>query len=442
MNKYFLIGIKGAGMTPLARILKSLGNEVVGSDVSSHVFTETFLMDYGIEFYEFDSFDFTSEYIVIIGNSFTSLFSEVKKAVEQGNQCYFYYEYLGMLSKKYNSIAITGTHGKTTTTTLMKNVLDVEQDILYLVGDGNGDGCVNADTFVFEACEYRNHFHSYYPNYAIITNVGHDHRDFFINQEMYDQSYLKFASNVEKNVVVCCEDERAYNLFKDNPKTVFYGFGACAYVRASNIELLAEGSKFDIYIDNVYLCTYNSKLYGEHNILNMLATLTVAHLSGLDIKKICDEYDGKISPKRRFEEYIYEQQIVIDDYAHHPDELKAFIDSVIQKYQGKKIIAVFEPHTVERLEEHYIDFAKQLKRCDEQIILPVVIPLRDKDKFGDNHMKSDIMLKYLTAGKLYDDLTFDYLVTKKDCVVVFIGPTISNYTEQYIEKINLIFNKK
>lgn len=442
MNKFFFIGIKGAGMAPLARVIKSMGNEVLGSDVEEHVFTEDFLNEDGIKFYNFNEYDFSNDFIVIVGNSFDDNFDEVKKAKLQGNTIHYYYEFLGKLTKDYKSVAVTGTHGKTTTTTIIKNVLSVNNDVAYLIGDGNGGSCPNPDVFVFEACEYRNHFLSYTPQYAIITNVGYDHRDFFTTQAMYDQAYINFANNVSENIVVCDDDEHAVKLFRDNPKTIFYGFNSDCFVRAENVKYLSDGCEFDLIIDNKNICKYKTALFGRHNVLNLLATLTVAYLIGDDVENICKKYDGRISPKRRFEEYLYEEQIVIDDYAHHPDELKVFLSSVFQKYPDKEIIAVFEPHTIERLEDHYLSFSKELNKCHEQIILPVKIPLRDKHKFGDVHTESTIMMEHLKNGSLYTENTYNYLVNKKGCVVLFIGATISEYTEKYISKINLLFNKK
>lgn len=441
MNKFFIIGINGAGMSALACILKNLGNEVIGSDEPEEFFTQQFLNELDIKKYNFNEYDFDNDYFVIVGNSFTSEFPEVVKAVSQGNKMMYYYEYLGMLSKGSKSIAVTGTHGKTTTTTMLTKVLSVNDKVSYLIGDGHGYANSKSEYFVFEACEYKNHFHNYYPTYAIITNVGYDHVDYFKSEEEYQKSFLDFSNNVSNNIIVCGDDNNAYELFKDNSKAVFYGTSERCDIVAKNIEFAKNGSNFDLYIHGKYILTYHTAIYGMHNILNLLSTLCIAFLEGKDIKNICCSYDGSINPKRRFEEYIFNEQIVIDDYAHHPDELRSFLDAVFQKYNDKNIIAVFEPHTVERLSEHYVAFAKELNRCSEQFILPVKIPLRDVEKYKDGHLESDIMLSELNNAKLYDNEMYDYLLTKRGDVVLFIGATISSYLDVYINKCNLHFNK-
>lgn len=442
MNKYFMIGINGVGMAGLACILKNQGHEVVGSDVDAHFFTQDFLDNLGIKKYNFEEFDFSSDYIVIVGNSFNDSFPEYAKALSQGNKTLYYYEFLGELSKAMPSVAITGTHGKTTTTTMVRDVLSINNKISYLIGDGHGEGVVDSKYFVFEACEYKDHFLSYYPKYAIVTNVGHDHVDYFPTKEVYADSFLKFGENVQKHIVVCGDDANAYEIFKDSDKVIFYGTEDHCYSQARNIEYTDTGSKFDIYIDDKFICKFDTESFGKHNILNLLATLTVAYLEGEDLEQLCSVYNGKISPKRRFEEYIYEEQIVIDDNAHHPNEVRSFIDAVFQKYPDKKIIAALEPHTVERLVEHKSTFAEQLNRCDEQLLLPVKIPLRDKEKYANGHVDTDIMLEELDNGMLYDENTYDYLLSKKNWVVLFMGVTILTYAEEYIDKCNLHFKHK
>ncbi|MFV0424860.1 MAG: Mur ligase family protein [Bacilli bacterium] len=442
MNKFFMIGINGVGMSALACILKNLGNEVVGSDVDAKFFTQEFLDELAIEKYLFNEFDFDENYIVIAGNSFAKEFPEISKAFTQGNKVYYYYEFLGEMSKSTPSIAISGTHGKTTTTTMLRDILSINHDISYLIGDGHGRGVANAKYFVFEACEYKNHFHSYFPKYAIITNVGYDHLDFFPTKGEYEESFVEFVNNVQDKVIVCGDDTDAYRIFKNNSNVIFYGTEDYCKIQAKNIDYVDSGSKFDIYIDNKFICNFNTETYGKHNILNLLGCLAIAYLEGENIEEICNLYNGKIHPKRRFEEYIYEEQIIIDDNAHHPSEVKSFLDSVFQKYPNKKVLAILEPHTVDRLLEYKSRFAKELNRCDEQLILPVKIPLRDEKKYANGHAESDIMLDDLDHGMFYDENSYDYLLTKENWIVLFMGITISSYTRAYIERCNLHFTSK
>ncbi len=439
--KIFMIGIKGSGMTPLATLLKKQGYDVVGSDVESHFFTEDFLKEHEIDYYLFNEFDFDSEYTVIVGNSFDDSFSEVVKAKKQNNKIFRYFEYLGELSKNKFSIAVTGTHGKTTTTTISKNIFEFAYDVDYLIGDGNGSGNENSELFIFEACEYKNHFHHYFPNYAIITNVDLDHLDFFTSQEMYNQSYLDFAKNVSNKLFVCGDDKTAYEIFKNHDNVFFYGFQKHSDYLIKDVCYSKSGCKFKIKHREQEF-GFDVPIFGKHNVLNFTAAIACALDYGMDISIVNDLYKDVDLPKRRFEEHIYENQIIIDDYAHHPDELEAFLDSVFQKYPDKKVVAVFEPHTVSRLEAHYIEFATQLNRCDMQIVMKVEVPLRDRKLYGDNHIESDIMLKHLNNGYFNPKNLNEMLQSMDYNLILFIGATVSKYSEPYIYAIDLIFSEK
>ena len=177
MNRYHFVGIKGTGMSPLAQILFDMNNEVRGSDVEKAFFTEEALNRKGIEILPFDPENISEDQIVVQGNAFSDDHPEIVRARELGLTIYKYYEFLGELANHYTSVAITGSHGKTSTTGLLAHVMRGIEPTSFLIGDGTGEGVADSKNFVFEACEYKRHFLYYRPDYAIMTNIDFDHSD-------------------------------------------------------------------------------------------------------------------------------------------------------------------------------------------------------------------------------------------------------------------------
>lgn len=172
---YHFIGIKGAGMSSLAQIMKRLGYEVQGSDVEKHFFTEEGLIELNIPIYPFDENNIKENLIIIRGATFKDDHPEVKKAIELDLTIYSYAEMVGILTKKFKTITVAGCHGKTTTTSMLAHLLTDLKGANYLIGDGTGYAAKENEYFVLEACEYQRHFLEYSPTYAIITNIDLDH---------------------------------------------------------------------------------------------------------------------------------------------------------------------------------------------------------------------------------------------------------------------------
>ncbi len=438
-QKFFFIGIKGSGMSALACVLKQSGASVIGSDITSIVGVEEFLDQNEIKYYDFDEFDFDASYTIVAGNSFQKGFSEYDKAVLQGNEIFDYTSMLGKLSEKYPSVAVTGTHGKTTTTTYTADVLSNIANVGYLIGDGNGHMASECEYFVFEACEYRNHYFNYFPKYAIITNITYDHHDFFKTKLDYNKSFLKFSENVIEKLIVCGEDETICELFKGNEKCVFYGLDNYNDIQARNVKYNMDGINFEFYAFDEFVTTFQTPLYGEHNLLNLLGALAIAYLENKDLNKIANSTLGKLKPHRRLEEYYFDNQVVISDYAHHPNEVKAAMDAVMHKFPNKKFIVLFQPHTVARVEAFYTQFAKELNKADEVILIKTYKPPRDHDLYGDDHIDSDVMLSLIKSAKMFEENQLETLALEKNCVILFAGASIYPYTKRYIDK--LIENK-
>ena len=184
---YYFIGIKGTGMASLAIMLHDIGHEVLGSDQEKHFFTEDELVKRNIKILPFDENNIKEEYTVIIGNAFLEDFPEVIRA-RKLCKCYRYHEFLGELMKDYTTVSIAGSHGKTTTTTIAKTVLTEFKKTAYLIGDGEGFLQKDSEYLCVESDEFRRHFISYHPEYAIITNIEIDHVDYFKDEIDYFNS--------------------------------------------------------------------------------------------------------------------------------------------------------------------------------------------------------------------------------------------------------------
>lgn len=434
MSKYFFIGIKGSGMSAMAQIFAKQEHEIAGSDTLNYLFTQTNLELLNVSFYDYDQYQFSGDEIVIIGGSFNEEFSDVIRARAANCVCYYYDDMLALMAKKYTSIAVAGTHGKTTTTSMVRNCFNVGSKITSLVGSGEGDYCSLNDYFVFEACEYRNHFHKYRSKYAIITNVDYDHTDYFKTEQDYLDSFKLFAEGIE-NLVVCADDQNAYDLFQD--RAYFYSIETKQFTYATNIVKSSKGTNFDLYIDGKEFLNVFLPIFGNHNILNFLAAITVCYLYDEDIAKILGSLDNFKIANRRFDEYFKDDYIVIDDYAHHYSEINALLDAVKQKYPSKKIVSVYQPISAFRLEHGLEEYVKALNKSDISIICEVNIPPRERDLLTKEY-SSRVLLNGLNNGYFFDDVGFDFIKNQEESVIVFIGAAVfSAYTAKFLQLIDL-----
>lgn len=373
---YHFVGIKGSGMSALALILHGEGYKVQGSDVGKYFFTQQELENQQIDIMEFDENNITEGLIIVAGNAFNDDHPELVKAREIGLEVLRYHDFLGSLIKNYTSIAVTGSHGKTSTTGLLAHTLKHLAPTSYLIGDGTGYGDETASYFALEACEYRRHFLAYSPDYAIITNVDFDHPDYYHSIEDVFQAIQTFANQASKGIIACGEDDYLSQLTADVP-VYYYGLSEDLFIHASNIERTIEGSIFDVVIDGDVFGRFMIPVFGEHNILNALSVITVLYLEGFkaeDIKKHIATFEGV---KRRFSARQIQDLTIIDDYAHHPSEIKATVDAAKQRYPEKEIIAIFQPHTFSRTVALMQEFAESLELADKVYLVNIFNSARE-----------------------------------------------------------------
>ncbi|GEN32297.1 UDP-N-acetylmuramate--alanine ligase [Cerasibacillus quisquiliarum] len=428
MKTYHFIGIKGTGMSALAQILHDSGEMVQGSDVEKTFFTEEALRKKKIPIYPFSETNIKDDHIVIAGNAFPDDHIEIQEAKRRGNVYYRYHEFLGEWLNNYTSIAVTGSHGKTSTTGLLSHVLNQAYPISYLIGDGTGKGHKDSEYFVFEACEYRRHFLSYEPDYAIMTNIDFDHPDYFSSINDVFDAFQEMADNVKKGIIACGDDEQLQKIQAKVP-VVYYGLSASNDFQAQNIIEDEKGTTFDVFVRNTYYDTFSIPMFGKHHILNALAVIAMCHYEGIpaDVMKEVATFKGV---KRRFTEKRIGDQILIDDYAHHPKEITATIDSARRKYPDKEIVAIFQPHTFTRTKTFLTEFADSLSLADHVYLCDIFGSARE----NSGQMTIDQLVDLVEGSTLLDISETAVLKQYRDSVLIFMGAGDIQKFQQAYEK--------
>lgn len=377
MTVFHFTGIKGSGMSSLAQILFDAGEQVQGSDIDKYFFTEQPLRERNIPIFTFNADNIKEGMTVIAGNAYPDDHPELVRAREMGVEIIRYHKFLGDYIGNYTSIAITGAHGKTSTTGLMSHVVGGYKPTSYLIGDGTGAGHEDAEFFVMEACEYRRHFLAYNPDYAVMTNIDFDHPDYFANIEDVYSAFQSLALQVKKAIIACGDDEQLQRI-QANVPVVYYGFGAENDFEARNVEKTTEGTTFDVFVRNEFYSTFFIPLFGDHAVLNTLAVITLCQYEGIPTDIIQDRLHTYKGVKRRFTESTIGNNVLIDDYAHHPTEIRATIQSARQKYPDRELVAIFQPHTFTRTQAFLQDFADSLSLADTAYLCDIFGSAREK----------------------------------------------------------------
>ena len=431
MSKYHFIGIKGSGMGSLAQIAYDMGHIVQGSDEETYFFTQEKLEQRNIPMFYYNEENIKEGYEVILGNAFDDTHIECRRAKELSLKIYTYAQFLGKLLEETPSIAVTGAHGKTTTTTMISNIFKHNRVTSYLIGDGTGHGEKNSDFMIAEACEYYRHFLAYHPDYAIVTNIDFDHPDYFNDEyDMFD-AFQSFVNQVKNTVVICGDDRLASKLKPAHAKTITYGFNDGNDYQIKNVQTSTEYSKFDIYKNNTLLGTFTMAIFGLHDISNATSAIALADINGISVEKIQESLDLYRPAERRFSEYKFSSNVVVDDYAHHPSEIKATIDSARRKYAGKQIVAIFQPHTYTRTAKFLNEFAESLLTADKVFLCPIFASVREKEKIVgiEDLQKVTPGSKIIHGEEDFDKLNFE------NTVFLFMGAgNINKLCHKFFEK--------
>jgi len=417
MTKYYFVGIKGSGMSSLAQVLHDLGNIVIGyDDNKNHAYTQDELERRNIKIY-YETPELSNDVIVVRTSAVRDEHKEIINAKNLGLQIKQYYELLGELTDQYKTVAISGCHGKTTTTALLSHIFSETVGCSYIIGDGTGVADKNSDLFFIEACEYYRHFLNYHPTYTIITNIELDHVDYYKDFEDYKSAYQAFADQTKKTVIAWGDDEavRSLNL-KDK---LYYGFNENNDITCKNLKLKETGSEFDVYIKGEYYDHFDLPLLGEHMVLNSLAVIAVCYLEGLNTDEVKEKIHTFRGAKRRFVETTIGDIVTVDDYAHHPTEVEATIKAARQKYPNKEIVAVFKPNTYSRTLELYKDFITALDLADKAYVTDITCDRELPTEFPG--VTSDLIIDGLNNGEHIGDETIEKLLKHNNAVLLFMS---------------------
>jgi UDP-N-acetylmuramate--alanine ligase len=318
-------------------------------------------------------------------------------------------------------------HGKTSTTGLLSHVLSGITPTAFLIGDGTGAGVEDAKAFVFEACEYKRHFLYYKPDYAIMTNIDFDHSDYFTGIDDVVSAFQEMAMQVKQAIVACGDDEHLQNI-QANVPVLYYGFGENNDFRAENATSTPDGTSFDVYLRDDFYGTFLIPGFGRHHVLNALSVIAICQYEGLSKEDVAERLATFGGVKRRFSESEFGTQILVDDYAHHPKEISATIESARKKYPDREVIAIFQPHTYTRLKSFMDDFATSLREADATYLCEIFGSAREQE--GQVRVE-DLQEKIPQASILTRD-NVSVLRQHENAVLLFMGAgDIQTYQHQY-----------
>ena len=388
IKNIFMIGIGGIGMSAIAKILQQLGYSVSGSDAKESDNTKQ-LIKLGVKiFIGHSAKNIKDQDIIVYSSAVTKANPEMIEAENQGIQIIRRAEFLGKLLKLWPySIGISGTHGKTTTSSIMSIIfMESNYDPTFIIGgilkNVNTNSILGKGKYIiYEADEYDRTFLALPPTYSIITNIEMDHSDIYSGIEDMKNTFVKYANSTSKEgfVVLCIDDKNIQKIIPQiKRKTVSYGFNKNADYRIQLAKIQETGSIFNIFYKNELLETFTLNALGNHNIKNATATIALSHQLQIPIDKIKNgliKYEGV---QRRFEiKHKINNIIFVDDYAHHPSEIKATLESARLSFPNKRIIAIFQPHLYSRTQDFYEEFGKSLLIADI-IIVTDIYPAREK----------------------------------------------------------------
>ena len=397
IHNIFFIGIGGIGMSALARYFHTLGKNVAGYDKTPTELTDE-LIESGISIHFQDKIDliptdFTKETtLVVITPAVPKAHSQWNYFIEREFEIKKRAEVLGIITKNTFCFAVAGTHGKTTTSSILAHILfqsgvDVTSFLGGIVENYNSNLVGNGKTVtVVEADEFDRSFLHLHPNIACITSMDADHLDIYGDKASIEASFEEFASKIENknNLFVTTQLPLA-------GKTV--GVNEPADFEATNIRIENSAYIFDIKTNNELISDVRFALPGKHNLTNALMAFAMAKTYGVsdeDSKKALASFKGI---RRRFSYQIQSDNLVyIDDYAHHPTEINAVHQAVSELYPGQKVLAIFQPHLFSRTRDFADDFAKSLSAFDNVLLLDIY-PARELPMEG---ISSEWLLSKMT----------------------------------------------
>ena len=430
---YYFIGIKGSGMSTLANIIYDLGNTVIGYDDSvGYKFTMKGLEERGIPIYH-EATNLPTGTIVTYTAAIDENHPEVKRVKELGFEVIKYQDLMGRLSSIFKTISVCGTHGKTTTSLMVYDILDKSFGCSCFVGDGTGKVNKNSNLFVMESCEFNKHFLSYHPYDVILTNIELDHTEIYPNIESMIDAFQEFIERRKGRLILCGDDLNIRKLKVNDG--IYYGFNDNNNVVIRNRIVKDNKTCFDVYINNNLFDHYEVNLFGDHMILDAVSAITLSYLYNVDKKIIKDVLENFVPANRRFNETVIGNNVIVDDYAHHPTEIRVTCDAARQKYPDKEVIGVFLPNTYSRTEALFDDFVKSLKLFDKAYIMEISC---DREKASDYpNISSQKLVDSIPNSEMISLETVNKLDNYNNTVICFMScANISKMIDKYKEMKN------
>ena len=417
--KYYCIGIKGTGMSTLAQILFDLGNDVSGyDDNAEYKFTQKGLDERGIDIYYDTNHEIDPDTIVTYSVAFSEDHPEMQRVKRLGLKIVKYNEIMGEVIDKFKSIGVSGTHGKTTTSSLIRHILEDYIGCNYFIGAGDGYVSPDNEYFVVESDEFNRHFTAYHPKYAVITNIEAEHLECYKDIDDIRNTFEIFANQTSK-LVVANGDNIECRKINYNTRVLFYGFGFNNDVVIQNLKLTEEGSRFDIFVKEELYGSFEVPLYGKHMVANACAAILIARELNVPKDRIFESLRTFKNAKRRFAIERYMDATIIDDYAHHPTEIKVTLEAVRQKYPNKKLIVVFRPNTYSRTKDFTDEFVDALTVADK-VFLTAIDCNREKQSDYPG-ITSYTILNKIEGGELISNEDIYKLGNDKNQVVCFMS---------------------
>ena len=385
-RRVHLVGIGGVSMRPLGLVLKGMGMEVTGSDMSASLSTQE-LEDHGIP--------------VAIGHRAENILGaeciirtaaahndnpEIAAARAAGIPVFERAQAWGEIMKSYkNAVCISGTHGKTTTTSMMTHILmeaDVDPTVMiggYLPLLHAGHRVGQGDTILLESCEYCDSFLNFFPTLAVVLNVEADHLDYFKDLADVQKSFHKFASLATYGVVANGDDPHTVEAMEGID---YVSFGLKEGNRITAANMCPDWQHFDVVCDGKFYCHLDMGVMGRHNALNALAAAAAAWMMGIPGEAVSHGLEAFHGAGRRMEfKGTFNGADVYDDYAHHPDELAATYDAFRTTMGDRRIVLAFQPHTYSRTSALFDDFVEKLKKFDV-VVLAEIYAARERNSIG------------------------------------------------------------
>jgi UDP-N-acetylmuramate--alanine ligase len=437
-DSVYFLGIGGIGMSALARFFLLQGKQVFGYDLTPTEITSQLMTEGAQIHFDENPNKIPSKIdLVIYTPAISKEHAEYKYFIENNIPLVKRSEILGMICSNYPTIAIAGTHGKTTTTAMITQLM-LKTGILAFIGgisknlNSNFICESNYKTLIAEADEFDRSFLTLHPTIAVITSIDADHLDIYGSYEDLRKSFQQFADQIKSEGALVIYDEIADQIM--HPKKITYGFSNHADYQICNIQYFPTRTTFDLTI-NPHLISSPHHLVinisGKHNVLNATAALVACLEFSLwkdeknDVVQLLEILKKHLSAfsgvKRRFDIRIQHNDFVyIDDYAHHPEEIKSFLDAVKKSFPTKKLTGIFQPHLYSRTKDFALEFAEALKVLDEIILLDIY-PAREKPIAGitSNYLLS--LIQHKNKKLINKEKLISYLSTYKPEILLTIG---------------------